>query len=937
MSAASDPHDGGLVEREQQAARISELLRGAATGNGRLLVVEGVAGIGKTAVVGLARELAARSGFEVLHATGGELERTDPLGVVRTLFTRRLAAATATERAELLSGAAAAAAGVLELSGEPIALTSTLSRALSSLYWLCANLAENRPLLLALDDVHWADPGSVGFLEYLARRLDDVPVLVLLATRPDEPEADYEATARLLAHPRAELMRLDPLSRAGAASLIGAVAPTSTASFRAACHELTRGNPFLLRELVAAARADGLPLDGEGVSHLSTLGPETITRSVLLRLSRLGDPAAAVARAVAVLGAGVELRHVAELARVSQADAGDGAEALQRAGLLAAGYPLEFEHPVIRSAIYRDLSVVRAARQHGAAARLLERDGAPVEQVARHLLPALPEGDPWVVGQLVRGASAARDGGALEAAVAYLRRALAEPPPEDERFELTHDLADIEMATGMHDVVNTAADAHRLATTVDARVRAARMLTLAALFAQQGETLDRAHAVLRATVAELQAVDPARAAQLTAFALVLRAADPGELDFLEAAGAGTDGQALAAIAWQRLLANDPAVAAIERAERALAAAAAVRGAGGHFGWWQTAIFALQWAGDLQRAQDEWRSEQATARRNGDEVHYLLATGALTLALVQAGALIEAEGEARLARQAAALLPAHNFWRLESLNVLVDVLLEREEWSEAGTLLGEADIEALPASWPADRLRLLRGRWRLGCGDAGGALEDLGTGSEPRLNPALWPWRSYAALAHAQLGEAELARQAAGEEVAHARTFGAPGPLGRALRVAGVVAGGERRAALVAESIQVLDGTPCRLELARSQFELGAGLRRAGERRAARDRLRIALDLAVACGATGLAARAREELDTSGARLSRERLSGLESLTPSELRVAKLAATGASNRDIAQSLFLSRKTVETHLGSVYRKLDVTRDRLTAVLAVTHEHP
>jgi DNA-binding CsgD family transcriptional regulator len=186
---------------------------------------------------------------------------------------------------------------------------------------------------------------------------------------------------------------------------------------------------------------------------------------------------------------------------------------------------------------------------------------------------------------------------------------------------------------------------------------------------------------------------------------------------------------------------------------------------------------------------------------------------------------------------------------------------------------------------------------------------------------------------ARLGDHDRAVELAAEDLRLARAFGAPHALGVALRAAALIQGGTRGLEQLTEAVAVLDGTGINLELARTLTEHGAALRRAGYRRDARQPLRRGLDLAARCGALALAARARDELVTAGGRPRRQPVSGAESLTASELRVARLAAQGLTNRQIAQALFVSMKTVSTHLGHVYAKLDVTdRARLAAALSL-----
>jgi DNA-binding NarL/FixJ family response regulator len=184
-------------------------------------------------------------------------------------------------------------------------------------------------------------------------------------------------------------------------------------------------------------------------------------------------------------------------------------------------------------------------------------------------------------------------------------------------------------------------------------------------------------------------------------------------------------------------------------------------------------------------------------------------------------------------------------------------------------------------------------------------------------------RSGAAQALLRLGERERAREVARAELADVRGFGAPRALGIASRVAGLAQGGEHGLELLTESVAVLRNSPALLERAHSLAELGAALRRAGRRAAAREPLAEALDLAARCGARPLAGRAREELKATGARPRRAWRTGVEALTPSELRVVRLAAEGRSNREIAHELYVTLKTVEGHLSRAYTKLGIER--------------
>ncbi len=228
-----------------------------------------------------------------------------------------------------------------------------------------------------------------------------------------------------------------------------------------------------------------------------------------------------------------------------------------------------------------------------------------------------------------------------------------------------------------------------------------------------------------------------------------------------------------------------------------------------------------------------------------------------------------------------------------------------------------------------RLSLALGETEAGLGDMRAAAAQLEAGAFP---PQLWPWRSSHALALAAAGETEEACRLADQELRLTRAFGAPGSLGISLRTRGLVEPGAADLDLLREAVTVLAGSGAALEHARALVELGAALRRAGHRLKSVEPLREGLDLAHRCGASALAGRARDELVTAGARPRRDALHGRDALTASELRTARMAADGRSNREIAQALFVGLRTVETHLTHTYQKLAIhSRDALSGALS------
>ena len=303
---------------------------------------------------------------------------------------------------------------------------------------------------------------------------------------------------------------------------------------------------------------------------------------------------------------------------------------------------------------------------------------------------------------------------------------------------------------------------------------------------------------------------------------------------------------------------------------------------------------------------------------------------------RAGALRDAVADAEAAL--AAYGHAGRLVILGATAALVQALAERGEFAAAEAALEAADAHGEPGAigdgYTGTLLLNARARLRLAQGDPRAALADvLEVGQRQEVmhepNPASADWRSQAAVAYAALDRRDEALALAQEELALARRFGAPRAIGIALRTLGVI--GDELDHLT-EAVDVLAASPARLEHARALADLGVALRHRRRIVEAREPLRQALDLAIRCGAAPLAERARTELLIAGARPRRPQLSGVDALTTNERRVAALAAEGRSNPDIAQALYVSRKTVEKHLSAAYRKLGISaRDELPAALA------
>ena len=448
------PAAESLLERETQLALLSDVFEGAFHGRGGLALVEGPPGAGKSALLDRAAGLARERGVVVLWARGHELERAFGWGVARSLLEPALAGRDGAELDELLAGAAAPARAVLSAGDEGTSAEGSEAgfAILHALYWLVARLAEREPLLLVVDDAHWADQPSLRFLVYLAGRLSDQPIAVLVGARAGELGED-ELLRQLAGEPGAQIRALPALGAEAVTELVRRRLPDADDDFCRRCLELTAGNPLQLRELLAAIEQQGRPADAASLAAAAEAAARSLARSVLRRLGALTPDAQALARGVAVFEDDAALHLAAELTGLGAGAALAAADELARADVLRAGDPLGFTHPLVRAAVYGDLPFGERARTHRCAAQLLIESGASRERISAHLLEAAPDGDAAVVEHLQATAHRAMARGVPASAVRYLERALREPPLDAVRPAVLAELGRAEAAAGLPDAV----------------------------------------------------------------------------------------------------------------------------------------------------------------------------------------------------------------------------------------------------------------------------------------------------------------------------------------------------------------------------------------------------------------------------------------------------------------------------------------------------
>ncbi len=928
-----------FLERDREVALLEEAIAATRRGAGRVIVIEGEAGIGKTALLGAALACARRLGVRALPARGGEHEREFGFGIVRQLFEDALLAASADERLAVLEGPASQAAPLFGLGeGPPEADPAAVQH---GLYRLTLNLARRAPLLLVIDDVHWADLASLRWVLYLARRIERAPVCGLLARRPGELDAPEDLLRRLVAEPAVAKLVLCPLSQGACERLTAGILSQPEPELCAVCYHQTAGNPFFLRELCHTLADERLPSRQGLIDSARRLGPERLRDSVLMRLFRMPAAARELVRAVAVLETDAELRHAATLAGLEAEEASSAADQLAAARILGQGTPLRFAHPILRATVYRELSAAHRGALHRRAAELLAADGQ-LERGAVHLLATPPQGDARVVALLRAAASRALTHGAAETTASLLERALREPPPPDQRAAVLLDLGHAERLANHPEALTHLRAAFADAASPAQRGRAAGELG-AALLARGGRPQEALELLLGAA-RELRPSDSARALELEVDAASLAVLGgrwrEREGNWLAELAQGADPRIPAGRRLLGVLAYD-ALATPGTASREVAALLDRAEAHGSV-WedpapWQYQSMALTVVAFAEIALDRLETAHQHLTEACQRAHALGSVAGEIGALAVRGRVEYLRGDLADAethlRQACALIEEVGHWDYTDLPVsqLVLVLVERGQEEEARQLLKThgLDTPELPRGHLTSQfLAEARIALWLAAGEVSRARHDaeaLERMARRRRSPALLSSGGLIALAALAGGDDQRARRLAARQLAEARRFGVASAVGHALRTLGLVEGKAKGLRHLAQSVEMLSPSPCRLECARALLDQGSAQRREGQRTWASDSLRQALDLAAAAGAERLAKRARAELRLCGLRPRRAALSGPESLTAAERRVADLAAQGHGNVEIARLLVVTRRTVETHLSAIYRKLDINGRR------------
>jgi DNA-binding CsgD family transcriptional regulator len=923
-----------LLEREHELAVVAEALQQACH-RGFMTIIQGPFGGGKSAFVRAVADLGRASGALVLEAQAAPTERQFDFGVVRQLLEPVLAPADGGDHERWLREAAEQARLPLPGRGrfvpEPPGPTARVRQSAVWFDALVDGMARDRTVLIVVDDLHWSDSESLRALLRTARARRPRTLLVCSLTAGDVRTARPCVRDVLALGDRT--VELDGLSTAGTRQVIEAVfEETPDAAFVRACQDRCGGNPFLLHAVADDALFHGLRPTARDAAAAAALRPLHVRRRLLSYLHSLPDHVRRTACALTLLGAHAEPSLVADLAQVDAHRYADALRVLRPAGLVDDPERRVRVGSMLRDVLEEGLPLEERAAMRGMAAELLHRTGHPAEQAAEHLMSVVALRGRDSVAILRRAADSALRRGSPRDAARYLGRALLDTAPVGaSRAGLLIDLANAERSFATAASQRHVAEAVPLLETV--RERAAALVRLGPLLIDPYAF--RVDELLRRVSADLAAVSSSDSADVLDRELALRlearehflgAQDPaqqrsalrrlrelgpnpparsvGERELL---GALTHvamvtntvpGDELAALAARLLTQEQPCPdhvhTALPLAVSVLAAAGRTEGAAG-------------WLRQARRVAERYGDHVEQAVIRAEQALLALAEGDLT------AARCEVLGEDALSGPEMSGLPAI------CAAVLAMVALQTGDPGLAHTVLTRHRLSdrnhflAALLDMACGALAVRRGELRTALDHfsvAGRHMERIGW-----RNPAVLPWSSAVALMHHRLGDPEQAVAAARAEVEQARAWGAPTALGRALAVEGRVTPGRAGAVLLEEAVDVLEKGSNGYELGRALHALGTRAETDHTRR--EKALRRARDLAVECNASELETKILRILREQGADSTRKAVS----LTPSEDKVARLAATGMSNQEISAKLSISSRMVEKHLTNCYRKLGI----------------
>ncbi|MEU3978963.1 AAA family ATPase [Streptomyces sp. NPDC026672] len=873
-----------LWERDAELAAVTRALDALCAdhaSSGNVLVFSGEAGLGKTALLTETRRMAERRGCTVWSTRGGETLRSVPYNVVRQLLQPALMSLMPEEAREYLgdwyeiAGPALGIADPGERNPDPQGVCDGLVAA------VCRLAKREWPLVLLIDDAHWADQETLRWLAAFAERLRELSVLVVVARRPDEVSGQslryLETVSASAATPENALSALTPEASAGLTRVT--LGRHADAPFCREVWAVTGGNPYETVELLAKVQDSEIDPVEAHAGELRSLNRSARGGGLVARLESLGIDATRFAWAAAILGNGITVELVARLATMGVDAARRCAELLCTARILTEPDPdgvpdgdLEFVHPLIASAVYNSIPEALCTAMHGIAAQVVTDSGRGAAAASRHLLRVHPDDDEELVEQLREAAREHLAVGAPDAARRCLERALLEPPLPEIHARVLYELGCATLLTAPATTIDHMQNALAMpGLTGEQRVDAVFRLSQALLHNDQLEEAVRTVE----TEAARHEPGPARlrlqAVHFMWEAIRGESLTPGRserLADLAATCSGRDNSERALLilrGFDAMTHGESAEEVVELCDRSLVNGRLAPGLGWTDTEWGIELLMMlcssyAYADRLDRAESLLSEAlRAYTRAGWSGGHLSLANAYLGLAYRRQGRLKDAESvlreSLRIAERVGRGLPL--YW--SATCGLVDTLLARGHVEDAWVVAEQYGFAPpYPSTIVLPDPRSVRGRLLLAVGRTEEGVNELEAAEKTAAsrgghNPVLAAWAVDLAGALAVTDPARAA-QLATDARRQAERFGTDTAIGEALRCAASLETGQRAVRLAAQAVTYLEASPCQYEHAAARIEYGIASRSVSE-------LNRGLALARSCGADGLVARAETFLES----------------------------------------------------------------------------
>ncbi|WP_344635747.1 ATP-binding protein [Kitasatospora cystarginea] len=963
-SGAAEPQTLHEREAELRSAEhaLDRLCRRFAAGGteiGELLVFSAPAGGGKTSILDQVRRLAGlREDCTVLSGRGGERQTTEPFHVLRQLLLPVLGTLDKDELAEVFGawyGIVGPAIGLVPPSGEVERLDPQGVQ--DGLDYLLSQLAPRRaPLVMVVDDLHWADQESLGWLASFAARTRHLPVLLVFAYR-DEFQEEAQALQQQIQEQATRSHELRPLNPASVARLVrAALGEEAEDAFCRQVWAVTAGNPYDTTALLREVRDQCLDPIEANSPQLRDLAAAAKGMTLQHWLAKLGPSTLRFAWAAALLGTEIKQSFAASISAQGAAEADESVRQLRKHRILTStpNGRLEFVHPLIATSIYQSMPAGTRTGMHGMAATIIENNGGSLLEASRHLLETHPEGDDRMVRKLRAAAAEHLAIGAPEAAQRCLARALDEPPDDDDRAEVLYEAGCAALLTDPKTTVNQLKLALSLNPGLSPGLRVDATFRLSEVLAHAGELVEAAEVCRRE--AENTEPGPGRLRlQALHYMWVAWRRDeedgPGRSRRLKELTTTLTGSTVpervirVMRAWDLTLRGRPVAEAIDLADKALENGRLPK----EIGWTNTtwgfelpALIGLTYTYTDQLARAEKLFSDAVLgfeMAGWSGAHKGFGYFLMGLTRFRRGFLMEAEDYLRQGLRISERIAPDIPLQWDIVGVLADTLLARGRVDEAWELAQKYRFGPPyhPTAMVLPDAPTLYGKLLLAIGEHAAAaevFEEVGEQLTRRgWRNTIWaPWVGHLAQALFPT-EPDRARKLAAEAVVLARDFGSASAIGTALRMQAELWDGQRAVDLLEQAVRWLSQSPAGFELACALVDLGAALRRVGQLTDAAEYLYQGMELAQTCGADGLVDRARTELATSVLRPNRLRTLSKEGLSEPEWDVARLAVRGVPPQRIAERLDLPLSLVHRRLAAVHRKAGSGPEGLAAALGLT----